>query len=542
STTHPWTHHLNVRKIIRSSTLLDSPVISPPPYRYNDKDLVESPSDKTSELREKITLEDIVQFRARAVNKKGAKMKNGVFPPVDSLCEGVRHLATSTVRPVLYRNTDVVKRSHGVVFVVLEALHFEIFLPDRHDLRFIVVQESEEIQKAAEGDYVLLSQVTPLSFSLPCMNVGGDFPIRWLASSVQLHPNCTDPFDDLVYIIGRSKGEDGEMAVTNRSEDLIRLRGSRFTEDCARKGDAIYDASLVDTSSAWIYPVEPPKNRVQYAQMTSKIRSSCRYEGTYATEIRPLADSESSLISDRLHEFSFFTRDPEAGEKFLARLFELGVSYRAAVTPPEVQSVQVLSTDPVKLCTFAIKSRVNAVTLLFDDEKIRLEVNEISKTKGRRYYTTLTCRSSTQLMKALGKRGSTLDWCDALMHSDQANIVFRHLQKITEDVDGFEDDEAYEPFSSPLSSSTQPALLSSLYGKRSPPVSSPLSGLFSIRKADGRLLKLNEQQTRALHTYHQLRQPAYCIRSPPGSGKTTVAAAMAASYCSPSPSSSSSLS
>lgn len=120
------------------------------------------------------------------------------------------------------------------------------------------------------------------------MNVGGEFPIVWRASDPQLHPNCTEPCDDFVYIVGRSKGEDGELAVSNWSENMIRLKGaeeirieingveislgSRFSNDCGRKPDTILDASLVDTSSAWIYPVEPPKNRVQYANMTAKVR------------------------------------------------------------------------------------------------------------------------------------------------------------------------------------------------------------------------------------------------------------------------------
>lgn len=131
-------------------------------------------------------------------------------------------------------------------------------------------------------------QVSPLSVSLPCMNVGGEFPIVWRASDAQLHPNCTEPCDDFVYIVGRSKGEDGELAVSNWSENMIRLKGtdeimgerngienslgSRFSHECGRKPDKILDASLVDTSSAWIYPVEPPKNRVQYANMTAKVR------------------------------------------------------------------------------------------------------------------------------------------------------------------------------------------------------------------------------------------------------------------------------
>ncbi|GMT14274.1 hypothetical protein PFISCL1PPCAC_5571, partial [Pristionchus fissidentatus] len=352
----------------------------------------------------------------------------------------------------------------------------------------------------------------------------------------RLHPNCTDSFDDFVYIVGRSRGENGELAVTNWAEDLIRLRGHRFIDGCDRKADCIYSSSLVDTSSAWIYPVEPPKNRVEYAQLTSKIRSSSRYEGTFATEIRPLAEADSNRIIDRLKDFDNFSRDPEDAEKFLARLFELGIRYRLAVTPPEIQSVQILSTDPVRLMTYSIKSRIDAITLLFDDEKIRVEVNDIKRVKGREYHTTITCRSNSQLIKALGKRGDRVDWCDALIHSNQGNILIKHLQKISEDFDGFEDDEAYEKFSAPITTSCQPSLLSSLYGNSSTSsITFPSSHFFEIRKADGKLLKLNERQSKALAIYHHIRQPAYCILSPPGSGKTTVAAAMAASFIDLSP-------
>lgn len=59
-----------------------------------------------------------------------------------------------------FSNTDVVKRSRGKDFIILEALHFEMFLPDRNDLRFIAVDYDEKMENAAEGDYVLVTEVS----------------------------------------------------------------------------------------------------------------------------------------------------------------------------------------------------------------------------------------------------------------------------------------------------------------------------------------------------------------------------------------------
>ncbi|GMT22940.1 hypothetical protein PFISCL1PPCAC_14237, partial [Pristionchus fissidentatus] len=51
----------------------------------------------------------------------------------------------------------------------------------------------------------------------------------------------------------------------------------------------------------------------------------------------------------------------------------------------------------------------------------------------------------------------------------------------------------------------------------------------TIRRANGTFLTLNERQHKAMVMYHSMDKPAFCILSPPGSGKTTVAAAMTAS-------------
>ncbi|GMT14273.1 hypothetical protein PFISCL1PPCAC_5570, partial [Pristionchus fissidentatus] len=112
---------------------------------------------------------------------------------VNELCEGIDN-ALSTVRPVLYRNTDIIKTKHNEKYLILEAVHFELFLPDRPDLRFLAIPMND--RNVSEGDYVMVKEVVPLPFDLPYINVGGNYPIHWLVTDARLHPNCTDSFDD----------------------------------------------------------------------------------------------------------------------------------------------------------------------------------------------------------------------------------------------------------------------------------------------------------------------------------------------------------
>lgn len=50
--------------------------------------------------------------------------------------------------------------------------------------------------------------------------------------------------------------------------------------------NALYEADMLDTSSAWIYPVEPPKNRVEYAKLTANVRSTSMNTGVFAERVR----------------------------------------------------------------------------------------------------------------------------------------------------------------------------------------------------------------------------------------------------------------
>lgn len=69
--------------------------------------------------------------------------------------------------------------------------------------------------------------------------------------------------------------------------------------------------------------------------------------------------------------------------------------------------------------------------------------------------------------------------------------------------------------------------LAEIYGYHSPPLfSNPFESMLDFFSRN--LYNLNDQQSRAVRDYADIRGPrVMCVRSPPGSGKTTVAAAMA---------------
>ncbi|GMR49394.1 hypothetical protein PMAYCL1PPCAC_19589, partial [Pristionchus mayeri] len=73
-------------------------------------------------------------------------------------------------------------------------------------------------------------------------------------------------------------------------------------------------------------------------------------------------------------------------------------------------------------------------------------------------------------------------------------------------------------------------LLDCIYGMHKTTVATPDGvGLQSMYFRDGTILRLNAAQSRAVRLYADENGPrVFCILSPPGSGKTTVAAAMAA--------------
>ncbi|GMR55347.1 hypothetical protein PMAYCL1PPCAC_25543, partial [Pristionchus mayeri] len=63
----------------------------------------------------------------------------------------------SSSRPVIYRYADIIKNSTAL----LEAIHFELFLPNRPDLRFIAIPLTPN---TAEGDYFQVAEADLLPY------------------------------------------------------------------------------------------------------------------------------------------------------------------------------------------------------------------------------------------------------------------------------------------------------------------------------------------------------------------------------------------
>lgn len=56
------------------------------------------------------------------------------------------------------------------------------------------------------------------------------------------------------------------------------------------KVNQIYEATIVDSSSAWIYPVEPVNNREEYAKLVEDVRVWSHFAGTFARKVRAQAN------------------------------------------------------------------------------------------------------------------------------------------------------------------------------------------------------------------------------------------------------------
>ncbi|GMS97085.1 hypothetical protein PENTCL1PPCAC_19257, partial [Pristionchus entomophagus] len=85
--------------------------------------------------------------------------------------------SSSLNRPVIYRYIDVIKNS----ITLLETIHFELFMPDRPDLRFLGVPMQCVPPDTAEGDYFNVAEADLLadpSFAVHLCKTE-EFPVLW---------------------------------------------------------------------------------------------------------------------------------------------------------------------------------------------------------------------------------------------------------------------------------------------------------------------------------------------------------------------------
>ncbi|GMS97082.1 hypothetical protein PENTCL1PPCAC_19258, partial [Pristionchus entomophagus] len=104
------------------------------------------------------TKEDVARVSAKAKKVKSAKADK---KDVGGVTAGLARLSTSSkpASPVIYRYIDVIKSS----IALLEAIHFDLFMPDRSDLRFLGNPLASVPSGTLEGDYFHVSDANLLS-------------------------------------------------------------------------------------------------------------------------------------------------------------------------------------------------------------------------------------------------------------------------------------------------------------------------------------------------------------------------------------------
>ncbi|GMR46620.1 hypothetical protein PMAYCL1PPCAC_16815 [Pristionchus mayeri] len=560
---HPWAAHLNVRRAFRISAVMDPPDCHPPPQKFAKKaDIAAPDAGRAKTRRECITLADVVAFRTRhdkeaapqqqRRRKSPSSSDDDSYEMVDAVAEGMGGMRIAegneaAPRPVLYRHTGATKNKGE--WTVLEASHFEVFMPDRKDLRYIVAPTKAIVEQCVEGHLFAVFDLhkLPEKCKLHPLKLQAEYPIVWSVAPERfgrVDSAAGTPWEDIIYVAKVMETGDAR-AVCNWSPSFITVHAKRFTQECQNEEqqlseNALYEAVMVDTSSAWVYPVEPPKNKTQYAHLVANVRSTSMNTGVFAETIKPVSEELRDFLERRL-------RLAKIPEQELLQLFGLGIRFRELIRPKESVNVVVQSVDPPELIVLSEVYVVDYVSMVLDKKivdknggtwrekknKIFLNVNSISHPRGgNNRITVLKCAPHPRMKQEFPnfdpKQKIKRPKCSAILeHVEKQNITLSSLELIEARLAELENPIGRRPMATDMSAEL-PALFEYLYGNVQKPCPPPFRS-FLIRKADGSVFTPNDQQQQALSMYHGMNVPAFCILSPPGSGKTTVAAAMAAS-------------
>ncbi|GMS85914.1 hypothetical protein PENTCL1PPCAC_8089, partial [Pristionchus entomophagus] len=432
-----------------------------PPGVYEFDYQLKGPREDPSGLmqQETIRLCDVQAFRNDTAEKANAKHNQ-----ITELSAGLSHPSTSSSsnRPVIYRYVDVIKNS----IALLEAIHFELFMPDRRDLRFLGVQLTSVPPGVSEGDCFRVSAVDLLSdpsFAIRLADM--QYPVLWEVKRMEKIPEVAVDdaeddyfgFDDwirvmktqseLAYIVGRklNTGSNEVEAINVVFPDRDIIVRERIFPSNARQPHSLVQMVTRETSSSHLYPVEPllKEGRQKIVEESGEyhgVRTSSQRVGRAVNEVQPLSATEAARIEDRLGDFTTYGQDGDL--ELMDELFRLGSKYR------ECASRDYFDTT--------------------DMEDMKVDESIILKTlTSEKYLSPLTA-------------------CRKLL-----DCIYSRLGGAAE----------------PL----QPEL--------------PLPQI----QYDGREIQLNATQSCAFRAYADANGPrVFAIRSPPGSGKTTVAAMMAA--------------
>ncbi|GMT25500.1 hypothetical protein PFISCL1PPCAC_16796, partial [Pristionchus fissidentatus] len=185
----------------------------------------------------------------------------------------------SVQNPVIYRYIDVIESN----LALLEAIHFELFMPDRADLRFLAVPFSLVPAGTVEGDYFQIYEVSPLAYPSFAVQLEQKYAVVWAVaqSPHRMHFETRDAECGLVYVMNRRRKTPGvEWGVSLLSDHELLLRASTFDDPATRAADTIVRVIKRTTSTAHLYPVEPPLQApppsVDEKEKCSKVKRSRR--------------------------------------------------------------------------------------------------------------------------------------------------------------------------------------------------------------------------------------------------------------------------
>ncbi|KAF8373390.1 hypothetical protein PRIPAC_79819 [Pristionchus pacificus] len=245
------------------------PLTTPPPTTYREDAQLIAPPSATSpllaygkqnsldvELHETIRLCDVEAFRKNTAEKARSKANND---QINDLSAGLARLSPSSpsIRPVIYRYVDAIKNS----FALVEAIHFELFMPDRPDLRFLGVRTASLPPGTVEGDFIRIADAAPLARPSFAVNLGmTEYPVLWEAARFEkIALSAQAERHGLAYVVGRS-GIGCSEAIGEIADRELAVRDSVF----APGGPVGREHSLIrvqmrDMPTAHLYTVEPPR-------------------------------------------------------------------------------------------------------------------------------------------------------------------------------------------------------------------------------------------------------------------------------------------
>ncbi|GMR49393.1 hypothetical protein PMAYCL1PPCAC_19588, partial [Pristionchus mayeri] len=199
-------------------------------------------------LHETIRLSDVEAFRKSSF----FELLFNYFKSKNSTLQVLQTRA----RPMIYRYIDSIKNS----FALLETIHFELFMPDRPDLRFLAVPVATVSGGVAEGDFFRVPDADLLSNPSFAAKLGKTkYPVVWEAKRIEkIEFGAHLEETGLSYIVKRNARAGGEFAINELFDRDFFIRETLFPDEDSRREHSLVRVTMKNLFTAHIYPVEPP--------------------------------------------------------------------------------------------------------------------------------------------------------------------------------------------------------------------------------------------------------------------------------------------